>query len=368
MSKIVLDTAKNLLTRSIAFALRIAAIFSDELLENVAPYGTCNIANDALSSWLTSGSAPKTCITHQDTSRCWYTYIPDTVAANTEQERVPLVVSLHGAGGCATLPAMGWGSIATKENIVVVWPEGTKSPLPGNVPDFVSMELNTWNDGSGLFGADELGVDDVGFLEAMLTNLLSSSSSPRIDPSRVYMSGHSNGAVLAQRFALQTEGVVAGVVAVAGAAQPRDPEWSPGGAPIEGYSATPIVFISGRDDGVVPFDERRGPLAGAVPSLNGWAVLNGCPDAEATVVESEIYDQHTFVNCANDTAAVLLEIKRAGHHPFPKGEGDFQISPFDVIAECPFRGIPFFYEPDCQLIELDTIGMAWDFIKDFRLN
>jgi len=364
MSEIVLDSAKNLLTRAIAFGLRISVFFSNYPFENVAPYGTCDTADNALSVWLKSASVPKSCVTHQDRTRCWYKYIPDTVSDS--DEKVPLVVSLHGAGGCATLPAMGWGTIANEDGVVVIWPEGSKSPLPGNVPDFVSMELNTWNDGSGLFGAEELGIDDVGFLQKMLTDVL--SNDPRIDANRVYVSGHSNGAVLAQRFALQTRGVVAGVVAVAGAALPADPEWSPGGDVIDGYGATPLVLVSGREDGVVPFDERRGPLAGAIPSLNGWAVVNGCPDVEATVVEYEEYDQHSFTDCANKTAVTLLEVKGVGHHPFTKGKGQFQISPYNVIAECPFRGIPFFYEPDCQLIDLDTTRIAWDFISTFRLN
>lgn len=361
------ETLKNLLTRSIAFVLRLNALFGDEPLRNVAPYGTCDIAQDALSSWLETGSVPQNCLSHQNRTRCWYTYTPNSVVDSTSE--VPLVVHLHGAGGCASLPAMGWGNIAEDSGVVMIWPAGTPTLQPG-IPDAVNFELSTWNDGSGLFGAEAIGIDDIGFLEKMLDIVLSNDDKnyPNIDSNRVYISGHSNGAVMAQRFALQTNGIVAGVVAVAGAALPEDPEWSPGGNVTEFYQPTPILLISGQVDNVVPFNERRGPLAGAIPSLNGWADINGCPSVDATVEEYDDYIQHIFTGCGNGTEVALLEVKEAGHHPFSKGEGEFQISPFNIIADCPFRGIPFFYEPDCQLIDLDTTRLAWEFISAFQLN
>ena len=205
---------------------------------------------------------------------------------------------------------------------------------------------------------------------------------------------------MAQRFALQTSGLLAGVVAMSGAGLPNDAEWTPGGTAIDQYSPTPIILIAGTIDGVVPFDERAGPLAGALPSFDGWGTINGCSAASRTEDDIGAYTQYNYGECSGSTQVTLLQVFDAGHHPFPKGEDPFKVSPVNTIAskclrgedypifkhfkftcifltscclplavipDCPFRGIPMFYEPDCQLKDLDTPRIAWEFIQQFQL-
>jgi len=367
--------AELLASRLLALYLRLYSSIYPDKLTHVAPYGTCKKGSDAL-SWL---GASRSCLEHDGIERCWYMYSPPSALESSESDGpVPLHIHLHGAGGCASLPSAGWGTQARKNGFVVVWPQGTSSSLsfipdlPFGLSDFLSDlifgELATWNDGSGLFGAEEAGVDDIGFLQKMIPDVLASNPL-LLDPSRVYLSGHSNGAVMTQRFVLQTNGLIAGAVAMSGAAMPSDSEWSPGGEPIIEYEATPMMLISGTLDGVVPFSERRGPLAGAIASLEGWAFINGCPDPVNVVVSGQDYTeytQYTYTGCDNAVEVALIKLK-AGHHTFTKGVEPFQISLYNVIADCPFRGPPFFYEPDCQLEKLDTTQLAWDFVKRFQL-
>lgn len=342
----------NLKSRFVAFLLRLSTLISDEPLTNVAPYGECNTSPNAL-AWIPSGYTVRSCIKHDNIDRCWFMYTPSSVDESSE---VPLVIHLHGSGGCASLPSLGFGTIANEYGFVVVWPQGTSTKQFG-------QDLTSWNDGSGLFGAEEAGIDDMGFLETMVDVILDENTF--LDQSRVYMSGHSNGAVMAQRFSLQTNSILAGVIAFSGSAKPNDIEWSPGGESINTYNSTPIILIHGDIDNVVPFDTRKGPLAGAVDSYEGWISLNQCSGSDEPEVTDE-YILRASNECANDGKVALVEVIDAGHHPISKGEEPFLISPRNVIADCPFRRAIFFYEPDCKLIELDSSRLAWEFISEFH--
>jgi len=58
-------------------------------------------------------------------------------------------------------------------------------------------------------------VDDVGFLQAVLSDIRARTA---IDPGRVYMTGHSNGAMMTYRFAVEAADSATAIVAVGGAA------------------------------------------------------------------------------------------------------------------------------------------------------
>jgi len=367
---------KNVVSRLTALALRLYSVVIRQPLMNAAPYGFnkgCNEAEDALSKWIQNGSAKQTCIEYDNLKRCWFTFIPDSV--NTAS-KVPLVVHLHGAGGCASLPAMGWGSLAEENGFAVVWPQGTSHQIPF-VPDWFPdniLQLNCWNDGSQLFGAEKAGIDDMGFLKTMLQQVLSEEDTV-IDRKRVYMSGHSNGAVMAQRFAVQTEGVLAGVLAVGGLVFPNDSCKAEGdrecwkeGQTIPEYNPTPIMIVAGKIDEVSPYDKRRNALSGALPSVEGWAQTNNCSTSVEVKHDKEGHARIVYSGCDNGATVALLSVEDAGHHVFTKGRGQFQISPVNVIARCEFRYLPPPpYEPDCQLSDLDTTSMAWDYLSQFQL-
>jgi polyhydroxybutyrate depolymerase len=330
----------NFASRIIAFGLRLYAAtvgYQDQLL-NKAPYGKCSTKPNAL-EWLNGKNgtiADQTCIEWGGLRRCWYYYVSER--AIDRSVNVPLIVHLHGAGGCASLPAVGWGTIADDAGLVVVWPQGTEHPLPtapGFLPDFLKdllgLSVTCWNDGTGLFGAETAGIDDVGFLEAMLSELFFTVP-VSIDVKRVYMMGHSNGATMAQRFALQTNGLLAGVVAISGSAMPNDPMWTPGGHVSVDYKPTSIALVHGSKDGIVPYDERRRALAGAEASFDGWGRVNGCENGTRIVDDFGDYKQYQYTKCKNATQVSLFKIQGQGHHPFPRGAEPWAISSLNVIA------------------------------------
>ncbi|CAB9520345.1 depolymerase [Seminavis robusta] len=365
-------------SRFAALGIRVFTIYKGlEPLIDRAPYGPCSEHADAL-KWLenrTGAFVNQTCIEYQDRERCWYTYVSER--AVSRRNNVPLIVDLHGAGGCASLPSLGSGTIVDTAGLVVAWPQGIKKPLP-YVPwiipelilDVLGLSVTSWNDGTGLFGAELAGVDDVGFLEIMIAEILARSNPDygvNIARARIYMIGHSNGATMAQRFALQSEpGVLAGVVAISGSGMPQDPMWVPGGEVSDNYRSTSIALVAGSKDKVVPFGERRGPLAGAMASFDGWARLNDCEDDSRFIYDFEYYRKYIYTDCRDGNEVVLYEVKGQGHHPFKKGIEAFQIASLNTIPECPFRGIPTFSECDCALsTKVDSTAMAWEFIVQF---
>jgi polyhydroxybutyrate depolymerase len=142
---------------------------------------------------------------------------------------------LHGAGGDAEFAAeeTGWSDLADSEGFAVVYPEG----LPARrdkAPKFLTNPVE-WTDGSGRGGAD-----DVGFLAAVLDDV---ARRVPIDPRRVYLTGFSNGAGMAFRFAAERADRVAALAPVAGHLWVRDARPS---RPI------PTFYMVGDADPLVP--------------------------------------------------------------------------------------------------------------------
>jgi polyhydroxybutyrate depolymerase len=133
--------------------------------------------------------------------------------------RWPLVVMLHGAGGSTknVQENTGWDSLGEQRGFLTLFPNGT----PKNEDESESFRRNpqTWNSGakeslsSGAGSAASKQVNDVGFLEALIQRV---SQQIPVDPARIYVAGHSNGAGMAYRFAFEHPDVVAAVGVMAG--------------------------------------------------------------------------------------------------------------------------------------------------------
>ena len=154
---------------------------------------------------------------HQGRRRTAVIFVPKT-------DHVPatgwsLVMMLHGAGGSAknVIESTGWVELGEKEGFVTVFPNGT----PKNEKRSESFIGNpqTWNSGgkqslaAGSSSATAKNIDDVGFLSALIDRV---QQDIKIDPNRIYVGGHSNGAGMAYRFGFERADLVAAVGVVAG--------------------------------------------------------------------------------------------------------------------------------------------------------
>ena len=110
---------------------------------------------------------------------------------------MPLVLDLHGFGHTSSsqMNISSFASLAVEEQFIVAYPQGYDS---------------FW--GLGFDGIDN-DVDDVGFLLALIETV---SEDQPVDETRVYMTGWSNGCKMTQRFAVETQGIVASIGCMSG--------------------------------------------------------------------------------------------------------------------------------------------------------
>jgi polyhydroxybutyrate depolymerase len=199
----------------------------------------------------------------------------------------------------------GFDALADREGIVVAYPDGIR---------------RSWADGRLGTPADRQGVDDVGFLRALVREV---AAHERIDLTRVYVAGMSNGGFMSERLACEASDLFAavGVVAatlgenIAATCKPTHP--------------IPIAYFNGTEDPLVPYNggvlgADRGRVLGAEESVQRWATLNGCTGAPVeTALPQRTADgtsvrERAWTTC-RDAAEVRAYRVEGGGHAWPGG-------------------------------------------------
>jgi len=206
-----------------------------------------------------------------------------------------LVINLHGAGMTAAAQAAmtNYNAVADQHGFVVVYPDG--------------IDLS-WADGRGASVPDRQGVDDVGFLVALADRLTQDFG---IDRGRVFATGMSAGAFMANRLGCARADVFSAIAPVAGTLGSAFPC-----APSQPVS---VLEIHGTADNVVPFN--GGPMVGrggasdilpAPAMAQRWRELDGCP---APVEDSPAPSVHRFTSagCGGGTEVAFVQIDGGGH-------------------------------------------------------
>ncbi len=178
------------------------------------------------------------------------------------QHPVPLVVLLHGYGsnGSAQNTYFRLGDEADRSGFLLASPDGTRDYL-GN---------RFWNATDACCDFYLRGVDDVAYLDAVLDDV---GARYRVDPARVFLVGHSNGAFMAHRYACDRPGRVAAIVTLAGM-QWKDARHCGASSPVS------VLHVHGRRDGTIDYEggsTPKGPYPGAVETVGTWAAKDGCP-------------------------------------------------------------------------------------------
>jgi polyhydroxybutyrate depolymerase len=207
-----------------------------------------------------------------------------------------LVINLHGAGmtGGAQAAMTNYNAVADQNGFVVVYPEG--------------IDLS-WADGRGASIPDRQGVDDVGFLVALADRLTNDFG---IDRERVFATGMSAGAFMANRLACARADVFAAVAPIAGTLGSTFPC-----SPSEPVS---VLSIHGTADNVVPFN--GGPMVGrggpsdivAAPAMaQRWRELDRCPGAPVQDSPAPSVLRFTSAGCADGTEVAFVQINGGAH-------------------------------------------------------
>lgn len=309
---------------AVSLLLILAAMYSKTQAQDLNT--DCDLSADAMTN-IYGLNAPQTCIDVNGVTRCWYTYTPSITISGA----IPLVIDFHGATTCAsgTPWYTGWAQLAsgatgigTDEHFILAMPQGNTDP---------SISDDTcWNAGYCCCFIDDIPttatVEDSLFVTKVIDALFANSTL-QIDTNRVYLAGHSNGCMLAQRFIAERSDLIAAVGCHAGVATLG--EMSFGGnwlKPIEvnatGYVPTPIMTVHGTADKIVPYDGAL-YIPGAEESISWWAEANACDMAASITVDSSgKYATHEYSGCAGNTTAKLLEMYGVGHAPYVNFDTD----------------------------------------------
>lgn len=236
-------------------------------------------------------------IDHDGETREYEVHLPTGYDGNGTA--YPLIINMHGLGSSRNDQAFYsyFNSVADTAGIVVVYPQG----LP---VEFWGAVQNHWNAGFGT------GVDDLGFIDKMLTELLSDYN---LDPARVYATGMSNGGYMSYYLACEMSDRIAAIASVTGS-MPLNVL-----ASCNADYTVPVMQIHGTDDGVVPFD---GP-----PSINRvvdfWVNQNDCMGAPEidSIPDIQPLDQctavkYTYTDC-QDNHEVWYYVITGGGHTWP---------------------------------------------------
>jgi polyhydroxybutyrate depolymerase len=234
--------------------------------------------------------------------RTYDLYIPSTAdpAAPT-----PLVLFFHGAGGTG----------ADFRRFTEFDLEAERLGFLLASPDAIG---GSWALGCNCTAADLRGVDDLGFVQVLLEQL---RRTYRIDDSRVYAAGFSQGAMLSQVLACDHADRFAAVASVGSTAirphvRPCSPE-----LPVS------ILFMVGDEDDLFLPDET---FLGMTATVEYWRELNGCSEERIADPPLDELDDGTVVlrtvyrDCRGGSEVERVEIEGAGHtwpHPTLQGRG-----------------------------------------------
>jgi len=278
------------------------------IMAMVLPVGSPIVVADEPT--LSSGSMP-----YGGYTRTWEYYVPTSY--NASGDPVPLVFSFHGLGssgeGQETLTS--FAELAETEGFIVVYPDATN--IPGTHPILPVLPNNTiqWNlDGPGSLQY-HYDVDDLGFI-AELVDLFKSTY--KIDASRVYATGMSNGAMLTYYVSMLLPGTFAGFAAVCSPMtlnlfEPYMDFDLDVGCPVT------MILMQGTDDPIVAYDGMPDVTGSVNETIDYWKDVNNTTTGPVETVwgptegDSTVVTRYAYGGGTDGTEVVLYKVQGGGH-------------------------------------------------------
>ncbi len=222
---------------------------------------------------------------------------------NFQPGRSALVLHLHGHTG--TAPGQEswthWDDLADREGFAIAYPQGLID-YGGSTGWNFMFNSYYW------VGPEP---DDVGFLRELIDSL---QASLRPDPKRIFMTGHSAGAHMTHRAAVELSTRIAAVAPVMGSlyrvygADPRIPP--PPAAPVS------ALLLNGDSDTAVQycgFTSSETCLASQDRTFDYWAASNGCTTYEPAANLCDGFtptaiSQKRATNCLDGTEVQIYKL------------------------------------------------------------
>lgn len=242
--------------------------------------------------------------------RVYFVHLPPSYSSKTA---MPLVLAFHGAGSHArAMPKLtGLNKCADQHAFIVVYPDG----------------LNThWNDGNG--GRTKPELEDVDFVKAMLDQL---NKQYKIDKTRIYAGGMSNGGFFSQYLALTMPDTFSAIATVAASLE------VPMYAKLKPEKPISVLLIHGDDDDVVPFtggsigvsgvmDEKTTrKCTSAAQAVQYWVKADQCNEKQCVTSVSDAKPsdgthalRKVYSGGKNGTEVISITVQNGGH-TWPSG-------------------------------------------------
>jgi len=182
----------------------------------------------------------------------------------------PLVLVLHGSLSSGAemrrMNAYEFDTLADEHGFVVAYPDAYEG-----IWNACRKSINP--------PSRQDGIDDVGYLNALIDHLAASEG---IDPHKVFATGYSNGGAIAMRLALETPQRLAGLAVVAMNLPPDDNSLCE-----KSDVPVPFLLINGSDDPIIPdaggsvtlFGFDRGRVQSSEATVDYFRALAGHPKA-----------------------------------------------------------------------------------------
>lgn len=265
---------------------------------------------------------------HDGNTRFYIVHLPTGYNASNSY---PMVFNFHGyTSNAAEQQAYSLMDIvADTAGFINVYPDGIG---------------NAWNVGFG-FAPYFTGVDDVGFVNALIDTMMANYS---VDANMVYATGMSNGGYLSNRLACELPNRIAAIASVTG------PMTDSTNVYCNPSRMVPVMHIHRTTDPVVNYNGAANSL-GAVELVDFWVQHDACPITSIDVpyANINIADNCTairknYLPCTDGAEVVLIEITNGGH-TWPGGAID--------VPSLGNTNRDFF-----------ASGEIWNFFKRFTLN
>lgn len=233
--------------------------------------------------------------------RSYVLYLPK--GYYTDDKKLPLLISIHGRLGTGKqmMESTGFNEIADREKFIVVYPDGLD---------------RSWADGRGETPSDKNGINDVKFIAKLIDQL---ADKYRIDTSKVFAMGHSNGGAMTNRLGFDLSGKLAGIGSVGANVSAEM---------VKNFSSEkhiPVIFINGTADEFIPFEGGKGKMTDYVyppvmDIFNKWIIFNGCNETQTDTLD-KVEDGTTAVfysySCGYAPVKMIKIIN--GGHSYPGG-------------------------------------------------
>jgi polyhydroxybutyrate depolymerase len=252
------------------------------------------------------------------------------------QNPLSLVIAMHGGGGTAEQfeNSTGLTNKAKASGFIVVYPNGVKSTG--------LLKAQTWNGGSCCDYAVEKNIDDVKFISQLIDRLVADY---KINPKRIYATGHSNGGIMSYRLACELSSKIAAIAPNSSTMAVTKP--------CNASRPVPVLHMHSVNDTNVPYKGGYGEgvsksyFAPIDSVLNVWSKINSCGTKAQKVAENAGYTFFKWSDCLNQVN-INYYLTKDGGHAWPGGSAG------SVMGDTPSRVI-------------NANDLLWEFFQQYQL-